>query len=485
MTHASAALSPSTGLLLLALFSVLWVSLGWYWGRNNKSFDDYSVAGRNVGMALATATTMATWVTSNTTMVAPQLAYQMGLWGMVGYSLGSVGLLLFAPMAGRIRTLMPRGYTAGDFFRLRYGTPAWRVFLLISLFYGAGWLISLGMAGGILIQALSGIPYAVGMTVILCVCVAYTLLGGLRAVIGTDFVQTIIITVGVVVLGVLAIQRIGLEPMHAALAADRPGLLNLLLPASLIFLFNNLLFGVGEIFHSNVWWSRAFAFGKGVGFRAFLLAGLMWAPIPVAAGFLALGAPVLGVNVPAPDMVGPLMAAQLLGAAGAVLVFIVVFSALASSLDSLLAATSDLLVQDGFRRHFRPRADDATLRRAAKIAIVVLGAATWLVCLPRLTNLAAMLHLTGAFVASTIWPVAAGLYWKRVNPRAALWAMVLGSAAGLWAYFAIGFYVAALTGAAVSMTITLAGTLLAPRDFDWKTLDENDGGAAAHPGGPA
>src|SRR5690606_9172804 len=119
-----------------------------------------------------------------------------------------------------------------------------------------------------------------------------------------------------------------------------------------------------------------------------------------------------------------------------------------------------------------PRADDASLRRAAKIAIVLLGAVTWLVCLPRLTNLAAMLHLTGAFVASTIWPVAAGLYWKRVSPRAALWAMLLGSASGLWAYFGIGFYVAALVGAAVSMTITLAGTLLWPRDFDWAALDE-------------
>lgn len=473
MSAESAALSPALGLILLALFSVLWVALGWYWGRGAKTFDDYSVAGRNVGMALATATAMATWVTSNTTMVAPQLAYQMGVWGMVGYSLGSVGLLLFAPMAGRIRKLMPRGYTAGDFFRLRYGPAAWRVFLGISLFYGAGWLISLGMAGGILIQALSGIPYAVGMTVILAVCVLYTLLGGLKAVIGTDFVQTIIITLGVAVLAALAIARIGLEPMHAALAADRPGLLDLLLPASLMFLFNNLLFGMGEIFHSNVWWSRAFAFGKGIGSRAFLTAGLMWAPIPVAAGFLALGAPVLGVNVPAPDMVGPLMAAHLLGAAGAVLVFIVVFSALASSLDSLLAATSDLLVQDVFRRHIAPAADDRTLRRAASYAIVLLGGLTWLACLPRLTNLAAMLHLTGAFVASTIWPVAAGLYWKRTNPSAALWAMVLGSAAGLWAYYGIGFYVAALVGAAVSMTILVTGTLLRPRDFDWAALDES------------
>ena len=50
--------------------------------------------------------------------------------------------------------------------------------------------------------------------------------------------------------------------------------------------------------------------------------------------------------------------------------------------------------------------------------------------------------------------------------------MVLGSAAGLYSYFAIGFYVAALVGAAMSMLCVLLGTWLAPRDFDWKQLCE-------------
>src|SRR5690606_8665305 len=293
---------------------------------------------------------------------------------------------------------------------------------------------------------------------------------------------------GLGIVGVLPIRRIGTEPVHATLSAERPELLCLLLPVSMMFLCNNLPFGTGDISHSNVCMCRPFAFGRCVGFRTFLVARLIWAPIPIAAGFLALGAPVLGINVPAPDMVGPLVAARLLGATGAIFIFIVVFSALASSLDSLLAATSDLIVQDGYRRHFRPRASDATMRYAAKVTIVLLGVITWLVCLPRLTNLAAVLHLTGAFVASTIWPVAAGLYWKRVNPRAAVWAMILGSAAGLWAYFGIGFYVAALTGAAVSRALILAGPLLYPHHFDWATLDESRVTATAGPrtqaGGP-
>jgi len=467
-----AILDPTVGWLVLAAFSVIWIFLGWFWGRGSDQLDDYVLAGRRVGLALGTATAMATWVTSNTTMAAPQLALQMGVWGMFGYSLGAVGLIMFAPLAGRIRRLMPTGYTSGDFVRLRYGKTAWRIFLVISLCYSLGWLVSMGMAGGVLINALTGIPYHYGMSVILTICVGYTLLGGFRAVIGTDFIQALLILVGLVIIAVLAITTVGIDTIHSAVLEERPELLNLLMPAGIMFLFNNLLFGIGEIFHSNVWWSRAFAFRPGVGTKAYTLAGLLWAPIPIVAGFVALAVPALDLNIPAADMVGPMVAATVLGTAGAVLVLIMVFSALSSSLDSLLAATSILVVEDIYRRHIRQDASAAHLRRVTAWVIVGLGVLTWLLCAPRIATLAELLYFTGAFVASTIWPIAAGLFARRAGALGAISGMVFGSAAGIASYFAIGFYVAALVGAAVSMACVLIGMLLGSREFDWGRLHE-------------
>ena len=468
----SAVLDANTGWLILAIFSVIWIFLGWFWGRKAKQLDDFMLAGRNVGMALGTATAMATWVTSNTTLVAPQFALQLGIWGMLGYSLGCIGLILFAPLVKRIRNLVPHGYTSGDFIRLRYGVWTWRLFLLISMCYAIGWLISMGMAGGVLIHALTGIDYQYGMTVILIICVTYTLLGGLRAVIGTDFIQTILILLGIIILAVLTISEIGFEKMHKDVLAESPELLNLLMPAAIMFLFNNLLFGIGEIFHSNVWWSRAFAFREGVGSKAYLFAGIIWAPIPIVAGFVALSVSSLGLNVPAADMVGPMVAAKLLGFTGAVIVFIVVFSSLASSLDSLLAATSDLILQDIYRGHINSQASDEQLRRIAKMIIVLLGIITWLVCLPRIATLGSLLQYLGAFVASTIWPIAAGLYLKKANSTGAFLAMLLGTLSGIWAFFSIGFYVAALVSAVVSMSIVLISMWLVPDNFDWERLNE-------------
>ncbi len=466
------ALNPQLGLLLVVLFGFIWVAFGWYLGRSNKSHEDFALAGRHVGFALAAATAMATWVTSNTTLVAPQLTYQFGVWGMVGYSFAALGLILFAPLAARIKELMPKGYTSGDFIRLRYGHAAWWVFLIISVVYAFGWLVSLGMAGGILLEALSGLDYHIGMTAILAICVGYTLFGGLRAVIATDFIQALIIIIGVVGIAWYLIDNVSLASIHQEVSAHHPKLLDLLFPAALMFLFNNIFFGLGEIFHSNVWWSRALAFRKQVAFKAYLLGGLLWLPIPIVTGFIALAAPQLGIYPPGADMVGPMVAAQVLGKAGGIIVFIVVFSALASSLDSLLAATADLFTRDIYNKKLKPQATDGQLLRMNRWSILFLGVATWLFCLPKIATLGALLNFAGAFVASTIFPVVLGLYQPKLSGRYATAAMAAGTLLGLIAYFAIGFYVAALVSCLVSATICGVGVWQSRNEFSWQQLQE-------------
>ncbi|MCW8857207.1 MAG: sodium:solute symporter family protein [Kangiella sp.] len=455
---------------LLVAFGVIWIFFGWWLGRKNKNLDDFMLAGRNVGFAFASATAMATWITSNTTLVAPQLTYQFGIWGMVGYSMAALGLILFAPMAKRIKELMPQGYTCGDFIRVRYGKPAWVIFLVVSFCYALGWLVSLGMAGGVLLSTLSGLSYELGMTAILIICVGYTLLGGLRAVIATDYVQTLIIITGVLIIGYVCYQTVGLETVYESAKKEHPQLLNLLFPAAIMFLFNNIFFGIGEIFHSNVWWSRALAFREGIGKRAYLMAGLLWLPIPIVTGFIALAAPALGIYPAEADMVGPMVAAKLLGSIGAIFVFVVVFSALASSLDSLLAATSDLITKDIYKGFINKQADNKKLEKISRNSILLLGFATWIICLPRVGTLGEVLNLAGAFVASAIWPIILGLYQQRLSGKFAGSAMALGTICGLIGYFTIGFYVGALISCCVSFIVCMLGLLLEDERFDWNRL---------------
>jgi Na+/proline symporter len=239
-----------------------------------------------------------------------------------------------------------------------------------------------------------------------------------------------------------------------------------------MFLFNNLLFGVGEIFHSNVWWSRAFAFRKGTAFGAYLMAGVFWMPVPIVAGFIALAAPAMGLNVPALDMVGPLVVAKLLGGPGAIMILCIVFASLASSLDSLLAATTDLLVQDVYRASIQRDATPRQLVKAGHTITIGLSALAIAVCWTRPTTLAELIQFTGPFVASTIWPIAAGLYFRSASRHGATAGMVLGTGCGIAAYFVVGFFAAALVSATVSMLCVAVGMGLSRGRFDWRDLDE-------------
>lgn len=465
----TAAVSAATGWAIVIALGLLWVGLGLFWGRKARTAEGFMLAGRNVGLSLGSATAMATWVTSNTTMLAPVFALTLGVWGMLAYSTASFGLMLFALFAVRIRKILPRGVTAGDFFRLRYGRAGWSIFLLITMVYSMSWLVSMAIAGGDLMAALADIPYRRGMTLILAVCVLYTLFGGLYAVIGTDFIQSLVILAGIVVIGGLVAARMDFGEAHAHLAAHQPSLLKFAMPAALLAVFNNLLFGFGEVFHNNVWWSRAFAMRRDVAPRAFFLSGLLWFPIPIAAGFIALAAGPLGINIVEPNRTGPTVASAVMADAGlggfaGVIILIVLFCSMASSIDSLLAATSDLLIKDVYTGLAGRRLTDAGFRRVAGTVILGVGTAAWLLAAPHWPIVNA-LFISGPLVGSLIWPVIAGLYWRGLNRPIALSGILAGCGLGVAAYFALGWFTASLVGAGVSMLFTLAARIVKPSPF--------------------
>lgn len=471
----AASLSAPAGWTIVITLGVLWVLLGLYWGRKAATPEGFILAGRNVGLSLGSATTMATWVTSNTTMLAPVLALTLGVWGMLAYSTASFGLLLFAPLAARICQILPRGHTAGDFFRLRYGRVGWSIFLVITMLYSLSWLVSMAIAGGDLLEALAGIPYLQGMTLILVVCILYTLFGGLYAVIGTDFIQSLIILGGIVVIGSFVVAQLDFDQAYAHMRTHQPSLLKLVMPAALLAVFNNMLFGFGEVFHNNVWWSRAFAMRKSVAPRAFLLAGVLWFPIPIAAGFIALAAGPLGINVAESNQTGPIVATQVmenagLGVLAGAIILVVLFCSMASSIDSLLAATSDLLLKDVHGGLFGRALPATGFRRITGAVILGVGVVTWLLAAPHWPIIQA-LFISGPLVASLIWPVIAGLFWQRLNRPIALSGVVAGSLLGVTAYFTLGWFTASLVGAGVSMVFTLLARCIAPRPFSTPSPD--------------
>ena len=142
------------------------------------------------------------------------------------------------------------------------------------------------------------------------------------------------------------------------------------------------------------------------------------------------------------------------------------FCSIASSIDSLLAATSDLILNDFSRKIGRAKPSEKNFRRGATIVTVSVGGLAWLLALPR-WPLVDVLYSSGPLVASLIWPVIAGLYWKKINRPLILAGIIIGCILGVSAYYhpKFGWYTASLIGAAISMLITIAARWISPKPF--------------------
>lgn len=467
-------ISAPLALVIVGALSVMLLSFGFFIGKRiKKNSDDFLYAGRNVGLALSTATLIAAWVTGNTTMSAPEQGYTIGILACFGYATAGLSLCIFAPLALRIKKIMPHGCTSGDFVRCRYGKAVWIVFLLISAWYFVGFLMTQAMAGGILLQSLSGLEYHIGMLLIMVVCTVYTLKGGLKAILSTDFIMAMLILIMLLVTAVLAFFKFSPAQVYDGVMAGKPELMNVLSEVGIMYLGSNFLFATGEIFHSNIWWQRIYAAKEKVTFRSFILSGLIWTTVPIIAGSLAFVAVAEGYVVPQVNMVFPIVVSKLLGPAGAVLVLIIIYSALASTVSSVLTASSNLLVQDIYKRAFKPDATDEQIVKYVRSTIVGMAVITVILVWNQPASMYQVLYLTGSAVAATIWPIAFGIYNSKVNRTAVLVAMLCSVGFGLVAYFTISSYAAPVVSALIGLVVISVGTKFSPdNSFSFDQLDE-------------
>ena len=117
---------------------------------------------------------------------------------------------------------------------------------------------------------------------------------------------------------------------------------------------------------------------------------------------------------------------------------------------------------------FKRKLTDETFRRVAGVSILIVAGIAWLVALPG-HNLDTVLFSAGGLVASLIWPIIAGLFWKRCNRALVLCGIVGGVITGYVCWFYVQTYVAALAGGAVSMIFTLLSRVVAPKPFPERT----------------
>jgi len=228
-----------SGMLLIGLFSFFRI----------RTFADYYVSGKKGAWWQITGSLFATIVGGSALMGTVELAQKAG-WAAIWFlGSASAGLVVLAFIAPRVRQL--GRYTLPEMIRNFYGQKADRV---ASVMIPAAWLGII--AGGKILSAVQLMSYPQGALLCAVIFMLYTLLGGQKSIIQTDFIQALIILIVLIVLSVMQFfpspSGSAAEPMHFNLFNNQFGGTDLLI----LLLTYSVTFVVGPDIYSRIFCAK-------------------------------------------------------------------------------------------------------------------------------------------------------------------------------------------------------------------------------------
>jgi SSS family solute:Na+ symporter len=429
------------GLYLLGVLGV-----GYYHYRRNRDADDYYVGGRDMTYKHVGLSVVATDVGGGFSIGLGGLGFVMGLagtWllftGLVGAWLSAVFVIPKLKRLEESRTM--RSFP--DFLRLRYDE---RVAFVAALISGVGYLGFTGaqvLAGAKLAAAtiiteapfgLSTLDFAI--LVIAVVTVLYTVIGGLKAVIYTDTIQWIILLSGLTLVAIpvaLWGELGGLDSLRANLPASHFDLFAIA-PSQLVNWIATIvpIWLIAMTLYQRVFACRDVKEAR----RAWYLAGLLEWPVMAFMGvFLGMCARVAYPDVE-PEMGLPMLVKNALPPVVTGLLVAAYFSAIMSTADSCLVASSGNFVGDLLERHLLKGMSDRGLIRVSQGVTLLVGVAAILIASRFRQVLDAILFAYAFMVSGLCVPTLAAYFWPGRRPAAALSSMVAGG--GVTLLMAIG-----------------------------------------------
>ncbi len=428
-------------LVMVALYVVFIVTLGFYFARRTGTTDDYFLAGRSLTWWLIGFSLFASNVSSSTLVGLSSSAFSSGI-SVYNYEWMAalvliVFLVFFLPFYIKTRV-----YTMPEFLerrfdpRSRYYFSALLVFMNITIDTAAALY-----AGALVIQIIyPGVPLWTSVVVLGIVAGAYTIAGGLKAVVYTDAVQAVLLLIGALLVSVLSFNAIGgsWASVVAAVPADD---LSIVRPASdPVLPWPGLVTGV-FLLGFYFWGTNQFMVQRTLGAKDLnhgrwgaLFAGLLKLPIifimvlPGIFGRLLYPPaefPMLAQNS---DLIFPTLMFDLLPVGIRGLIITALVAAIMSSVDSTLNSASTLVTMD-FLKKIKPEMPNHSLVIAGRIvtfAFMTL-AILWAPQIIKFPNIWTYLQQMLAYLAPPIVACFfAGVFWKRANGHGALAALVVG-----------------------------------------------------------
>jgi sodium/proline symporter len=188
------------------MYLVMMIVIGAIFSKKNKSTDDFYLGGRKLGPLVTAMSAEASDMSSWLLLGLPGLALITGLaeatWTAIGLAIGTYLNWLFVAKRLRVYTQRLNAVTIPDFFSKRFGDDK-KILTLISALFIVVFFIPYTASGfvgcGKLFSSIFGIDYFSAMVICAFVIALYCILGGFLAASTTDFIQSIIMTIALVV----------------------------------------------------------------------------------------------------------------------------------------------------------------------------------------------------------------------------------------------------------------------------------------------
>ena len=198
-------------------YLVVMVYIGYYYGKQKTSNSaEFYLGGRQLGPLVAAMSAEASDMSSWLLMGIPGLAFITGLadpfWTVLGLGIGTYLNWLFVTRRLRRYTIRMEAVTVPEFFSKRYHDKR-NVLMCISAIVILVFFVPYTAAGfkavGTLLNSLFGYDYHACMIVGALIIISYTIMGGFMAVSTTDLIQSIVMTIALVVIVVFALGEAG------------------------------------------------------------------------------------------------------------------------------------------------------------------------------------------------------------------------------------------------------------------------------------
>jgi solute:Na+ symporter, SSS family len=435
----------TTLLWFVILYLVGTMGIGVYAGTRIKNTTDFAVAGRSLPLAMVITTTFATWFGAETVMGIPAKFVEGGLNAVIEDPFGASMCLVLVGAFFATKLYKMKLLTIGDFYRARYGEGV-EIFCSIAIILSyLGWVAAQITALGLVFSVLSGgaIEPWMGMVIGTSLVLIYVLIGGMLAVAWTDFIQMIVLVVGLSVIAVIAGEQAGGADKVVALAQSKDWfkILPEHTPSGWIaFIAAAVTMMFGSIPQQDVFQRVMSAKDSKTASRGAMIGGfsyLAFAFVPmfiVAASMIIMPSESQALLANDPQKVLPTLILTHMPLVAQIFFFGALVSAIKSTSSATLLAPSTSFVEN-ILRNIKPGMSDKQVLLALRITIFVFTALVLAYAIAMegtpiydLVSSAYQVPLVAAFV-----PLTMGLYWSRATTQGAVLSIALGM--GVWMAF--------------------------------------------------